>query len=256
MKRIFLPLTALFISLSAFAFDAATEGVSYDGNDWKIKVVGLANGKVAVTDVKLDAEVTTLTIPATFHAQWDHGTEAACDLNFEVEQVGTGSWAIWVERESTSFLASVTSLTISEGVTTIAANAFSSATSLQTLTLEGNIVVGDYAFYGCEALTNIVFNGTNMPACGADAFKGSTNWDTILNQCKVTVKTEDVKATFNHDPWDHWTAFYQKGNVIVDKATTIDATNANAKVVKRIVNGQMLVIREGKTYTMDGQRIQ
>lgn len=159
---------ALIISVAAFAFDAATEGVQYDGNEWKIKVVGLSNGKVAVTDVKLDAEATSVTIPATFHAQWDHSTEAACDYNFEVEQAGNGSWAIYVERGGESFLASVTSLTISEGVTTIAANAFSSAASL----------------------TSIYFNGTSAPSIGEYAFPSD-----VLYSCPAYVTTWDVKES-------------------------------------------------------------
>lgn len=215
MKRILLPLMALITSVAAFAYDAATEGVAYDGNDWKIKVVGLANGKVAVTDVKLDAEVTTLTIPATFHAQWDHGTEAACDLYFEVEQVGTGSWAIWVERGGESFLASVTSVTIEEGVTAVNASAFKEASSLQYLTLPASLTtIGDEAFRYCDALEAIYFNGSTAPSCGENAFNGNSAWDKIVTSCKVYVFTYETKESFNQDPWTYFTAFYSNGNVV------------------------------------------
>ena len=192
---------ALIISVAAFAYDAATEGVQYDGNDWKVKVVGLSNGKVAVTNIKLDAEETTITIPATFHAQWDHGTEASCDLNFEVEQAGNGEWAIYVERESTSFLASVTSLTISEGVTTIAANAFSSATSL----------------------TSIYFNGTTTLSIGEYAFPSD-----ILSSCPAYVTTWEVKESVETagfttvkyhtiNLWENWYGDYDwHNNHLVD----------------------------------------
>ena len=195
MKRIILPFVALCISVAAFAYDSSTEGVQYDGNDWKIKVVGLANGKVAVTNVKLDAEATSVTIPATFHAQWDHSTDVACDYNFEVAQAGNGEWAIYVERESASFLASVTSLTISEGVTTIAANAFS----------------------GAASLTSIYFNGTTAPSVAADAFQSD-----ILTSCPAYVTTweakdaiDDVFTTVKYhtiDLWENWYGEYDWHN--------------------------------------------
>lgn len=187
---------ALIISVAAFAYDAATEGVQYDGNDWKVKVVGLSNGKVAVLDIKLDAEETSITIPATFHAQWNHGTEAVCDLYFEVEQVGNGSWAIYVERNGESFLPSVTSLTISEGITTIAANAFSSATSL----------------------TSIYFNGATAPSIGEYAFPSD-----ILSSCPAYVTTWEAKESVesagfynvkyhNIDLWENWYGDYDWHN--------------------------------------------
>ena len=187
---------ALIISVAAFAYDAATEGVQYDGNDWKVKVVGLSNGKVAVLDIKLDAEETSITIPATFHAQWNHGTEAVCDLYFEVEQVGNGSWAIYVERNGESFLPSVTSLTISEGITTIAANAFSSATSL----------------------TSIYFNGATAPSIGEYAFPSD-----ILSSCPAYVTTWEAKESVesagfynvkyhNIDLWESWYGDYDWHN--------------------------------------------
>ena len=156
---------ALITSVATFAYDAAEEGSQYSCGS--VKVIGLANGKVAVTDVWLGAGETAVTIPSEAHATYNNTTSENCDLTFEVQQVGTGSCAIWVAREDASFLASVTSLTISEGVTTIAANAFSSATSL----------------------TSIYFNGTTAPTIGADAFPSD-----ILTSCPAYVTTWEAKV--------------------------------------------------------------
>ena len=73
MKRIILPLVALITSMSAFAYDAATEGSQYSCGS--VKVIGLANGKVAVTDVWLGAGETAVTIPSEAHATWNNTTD-------------------------------------------------------------------------------------------------------------------------------------------------------------------------------------
>ena len=247
MKRIFLPFVALILSMSAFAYDAATEGEKYYLSD--CEAIGLSDGTVAITSYYKN--VTEVTLPAVIE-KWEETSTDHWEKTkvYQVSQIGNGS-ALYFEAGR----ASITSLTIPEGVTTIAASAFSEATSLQTLTIEGNIVVGDWAFYGCEALTSIVFNGTNMLACGTEPFKGSTSWDAIINQCTVTVKSQAAKDSFNHDPWDHWTAFYSNNRIVVKTATAIDKANANAKAIKRIVNGQLFIERDGHIFNAQGIQI-
>ena len=214
MKKIFLPLMALITSVAAFAYDAATEGSQYSCGS--VKVIGLANGKVAVTDVWLGAEETAVTIPAEAHATWNNTANASCDLTFEVQQVGYSTWGhIYVERESTSFLASITSVTIEEGVTTINASAFKEASSLQFLTLPASLTaIGDEAFRSCDALEAIYFNGTTAPTCGENAFNGNSAWDKIVTSCKVYVFSYEAKESFNQAPWTYFTAFYSNGNVV------------------------------------------
>ncbi|MGN1239359.1 MAG: leucine-rich repeat protein [Paludibacteraceae bacterium] len=214
MKRILLPLMALISSVSTFAYDVANEGWQYSCGT--VKVIGLANGKVAVTDVWLGAGETSVTIPAKAHATWNNTENASCDLTFEIQQVGYGTWGhIYVERESTSFLSSVTSVTIEEGVSSINASAFNEATSLQHLTLPASLsTIGDEAFRSCDALKAIYFNGSTAPACGANAFTGNSAWDTIVKSCKVYVSSYEAKESFNQDPWTYFTAFYSNGNVV------------------------------------------
>ena len=214
MKKIFLPLMALITSVAAFAYDAATEGSQYSCGS--VKVIGLANGKVAVTDVWLGAEETAVTIPAEAHATWNNTTGESCDLTFEVQQVGYSTWGhIYVERESSSFLASVTSVTIEEGVTAVNASAFKEASSLQYLTLPASLTtIEDEAFRYCDALEAIYFNGSTAPSCGENAFNGNSAWDKIVTSCKVYVFTYETKESFNQDPWTYFTAFYSNGNVV------------------------------------------
>ena len=66
MKKIFLPLMALIISMSAFAYDAATEGEKYYYSD--CEAVGLNDGTVAITSYYKN--VTDVTLPAVIE-KWE-----------------------------------------------------------------------------------------------------------------------------------------------------------------------------------------
>ena len=75
----------------------------------------------------------------------------------------------------------ITSVTIGPNVTTIGANAFSgpyvawfgiTGDPLSSLNIPNNVItIGDYAFYGCNNLTNVTI-GSNVTTIGAYAFSG------------------------------------------------------------------------------------
>ena len=132
MRKVLLPIMALIISVSAFAYDAATENEKYYLSN--CEAVGLNDGTVAITSYY--GTETAVTLPAVIEKWEDSGSGWVKTKEYQVSQIGNGS-AVNFEAS----LASITSLTIPEGVTTIAESALYGASSLATLTIPASLTV-------------------------------------------------------------------------------------------------------------------
>ena len=110
------------------------------------------------------------------------------EVDYTVTEIGNGGYVMVSERIST-----LTSLTIPASVTSVAA----------------------WAFATCDNLATIFFMGTEAPAIGGDAFRGSdaNGWDYIFKHCTITVKSNVCKESFNTADWSYWQCFYNEGNV-------------------------------------------
>ena len=204
MKRILLSLMALITSVATFAYDAATPGEKYYGSN--CEAVGLSDGTVTITSYY--GSETEVTMPATIEI-WTKEAPYTKTAEYQVSQIGSGSSAMHFNGGLTS----ITSLTIPEGVTTIAESALYGATSLATLTLPSSLTtIGNYAFKNCTGLTEIKFNGSSAPSCGNQAFECDGSWNQILTSCTVYL-IQDAKESFNQDPWTDWTGFYNNNKV-------------------------------------------
>lgn len=67
---------------------------------------------------------------------------------------------------------------IEEGVTSIGNNAFRGFSSLEKLTVKGDVTIGNYAFQGCASLEAITFMG-NVTSVGRNAFMGCASLSNI-----------------------------------------------------------------------------
>ena len=81
---------------------------------------------------------------------------------------------------SVSSLANVmtSNVVIEEGVTSIGNNAFRGLSSLEKLTVKGDVTIGNYAFQGCASLETITFMG-NVTSVGRNAFYGCASLTNI-----------------------------------------------------------------------------
>ena len=81
---------------------------------------------------------------------------------------------------STTALVNVmtSNVVIEEGVTSIGNNAFRGLSSLEELTVKGDVTIGNYAFQGCASLETVTFMG-NVTSVGNYAFHGCDGLSTI-----------------------------------------------------------------------------
>ncbi|MEE1047042.1 MAG: leucine-rich repeat domain-containing protein, partial [Clostridia bacterium] len=81
---------------------------------------------------------------------------------------------------SVSSLANVmtSNVVIEEGVTSIGNTAFRGLSSLEELTVKGDVTIGNYAFQGCASLETVTFMG-NVTSVGYNAFYGCASLTNI-----------------------------------------------------------------------------
>ena len=218
MKKSIFIFALCALTMAAWAEDFWEDQNCYEIIDADAKTVRLINSWK-------DGE---LNIPAQVTCNDDgkdyKGTE------FTVTEIGNGGWVMVSER-----VANLTTLTIPATITKVAA----------------------WAFASCDNLTTIYSKPAVAPAIGGDAFKGSDTkgWDFIFKNCKIYVPSEVAKATYNTAEWSYWQCFYNEGNVIVETTTAFDNTAIETKSVKIIRNGQVLILKDGKTYNALGVEV-
>lgn len=241
MKKFFTTLLLCLGTISAFAYDKATEGTTYYGSN--CAAYGLSDGTVAIYTYYTTDGQTEVTFPSTIKD--NDGKE------YEVSAVGVSGWKnIYLGSASTNlYSGTVTSLVFSEGIKTINASAFYEMTSLTNVTLPSTLTtIGDYAFTNCDNLKQLKTEASSV-TLGTDALKGKASWDYITANCKVTVPagcTANFAANSfdNTKTWTYWDQFYTNGNLVEAPATAISTIQAK--------KGKP---QDTKAYNLSGQRV-
>ena len=147
-----------------------------------------------------------------------------------------GSWAFYNCHQ-------LEHLTIPEGVTEVGDAAFYGCAYLEDMTLPSTVQeIGDNGFALCAKLQKIHVKATTPPT-----IKAKTFFD-VNRQIPVYVPDE-VVAAYESDPY--WSEFDIQGE---SKAPAgVDEIQISTTNVQKIIrNGQLLIIRDGKTYNAQG----
>lgn len=159
--------------------------------------------------------------------------------------------------------ANLLSITLPNSLVTIDGYAFSDCNSLQSITIPQNVIeIGNYAFEDCTHLTNVTFEG-NTRLIGNFVFAGCLRMSNgvvnapalmpqiqnntffgIENSMKVNVPTESLEQYINNPYWGRFFA-----------PTEIENINGDSNYNKLYRDGQLLIQRNGSTYTISGQII-
>ena len=147
-----------------------------------------------------------------------------------------GSWAFYNCHQ-------LEHLTIPEGVTEVGDAAFYGCAYLEDMTLPSTVQeIGDNGFALCAKLQKIHVKATTPPT-----IKAKTFFD-VNRQIPVYVPDE-VVAAYESDPY--WSEFDIQGE---SKAPAgVDEIQISTTNVQKLIrDGQLLIIREGKTYNAQG----
>ena len=139
-------------------------------------------------------------------------------------------------------------ITLPPHVSVIEQGAFEGCKSVTDLTLNAELTrIDDYGFWYCSGLQSITCLATTPPECGHNAW-GGVNHSIPLYVPEEAV--EDYKAA------DGWKDF----NVQAIVHTASEVTPANEgkdreEASKHLRNGQLFILRDGKTYNAQGVRL-
>ena len=165
------------------------------------------------------------------------GRAAAPAANSQLKKIG--NWAFYNAHE-------LQHLDIPEGVEEIGDGAFYGCTYLEDMVLPSSIRgIGDNCFALCGKLTKIVCNATTPPAIQAKTF-----YD-VNRQIPVYVPDEAI-ASYESD--EYWQEFDIQGASDIEDA--ISKTTSDPIAVKKVLrDGQVLIMRDGKMYNLQGVEV-
>ena len=172
--------------------------------------------------------LTTVTIPETITC---NGT------TYSVTSIG--DWAFYG-------CTSLTSVTIPTSVTSIEAGAFYCCFSLTSIILPNSVIsIGEDSFYDCSSLTDIFCYATTPSVCD--------DYDTfyrVSKYCYIHVSAGTIPNYQVATGWRHFSNFLE-----ISEETAISETEQQNKSSRKIIrDGQVLILRNGVTYDMMGNR--
>ena len=138
-------------------------------------------------------------------------------------------------------------ITIPEGVTSIGKAAFFDCSYIKEITLPSTVqTIADNAFGQCQKVAKMTVNATTPPIVEAETFED------IDRSIPLYVP---IGTSLQYETADYWCEFF---NVIEYNAPSavdnIPSSTANTRKILR--NGQLLILRDGKTYDVIGQKVE
>ena len=198
--------------------------------------------------------LTSITIPNSI-TSIGHSAFAACSslMSMVVESGNTvydsrENCNAIIETATNTLIAGCQNTIIPNSITSIGNSAFFYCSSLTSIAIPNSVTnVGSYAFYYCSSLTTVICKAIGVPELGLGVFEYMN-----LSESTLYVPAQSLE---NYKAAEQWKEF---GTILpLDKApsavenTRLPITNST----KLLRNGQLLILREGKTYTITGQKL-
>ena len=179
------------------------------------------------------------------------GSETFYDCT-SLSSVNIGKNVICVDESAFRNCSQLSSVKIPEGATFIGLLAFVNCNSLKSVIIPSSVsIIGDASFANCTGLTSVV-NYSELPQEIVDDVFYNVN----KSACTLYVPDESISL---YKTANVWREFY--GNIKSisewdgnDIENVFDNTNTS-KVHKVMQNGQVLILRGNKTYTLQGQEV-
>ena len=159
---------------------------------------------------------------------------------------------------------SLTSITIGNSVRRIGEGAFSHCSSLTSVTIPNSVTtIGNSAFFDCDRLSKVSL-GSGMGDIGGDAFAGCKRlYDIYCYATFPPYARESSFATYNGNlyvpceskedyEYDLVWGNFKYIECISTESAVEDIPTATTNTQKLLRDGQLLIIRDGKTYNAQG----
>ena len=139
----------------------------------------------------------------------------------------------------------LTSITIPNSITSIGSSAFFNCSKLTSITIPNSVTsIGSSAFSWCESLKEVICYAEKVPEMGKNVF-----YNTPQNKATLYVLAdalEDYKAA---EQWKEFCTILPIQETENDLECIISSSANTHKFVR---NGQIIIIRDGKTYNAQG----
>lgn len=137
----------------------------------------------------------------------------------------------------------LTSITIPDNVASIGSWAFQDCLALTTVVIGSGVTeLGNSTFAECSAITSITCRATTPPTCGDDCFQS------VMKSIPVYVPKGTEPSYRKAAGWEAFTN--------IQETTGIESIQQSAVSSQKVLrNGQLFILRDGKTYTVTGQEV-
>ena len=190
--------------------------------------------------------ITHVELPDTL----DYLGSAAFEYAFLLKDITWGRYLYRIGADAFQHCHSLDSVSIPDGVQEIGAQAFRYCWNLKSITIpESTTSISFNAFAQCNALSSI-YNYAKTPQydLSTDAFD-----EVNKSTCILYVPKQSVELYRKAGVWKDFTNII--GMEEESSALPSVTNSAQAGTNKVFCNGQLLILRDGKTYTVQGQEI-
>ncbi len=158
----------------------------------------------------------------------------------------TGSADLVIGEQAFSGCTALSNVELSTKLETISKQAFWGCTALKEIIFPAFLqTIGEEAFRDCTALAAITCKRATPPTCETDAFKN------VNTSIPVYVPEGSLEAYKAAAEWEKFNNI-EEGTAIEMIQDQTNLSNQSNKVIR---NGQLFILRDGKTYSVTGQEV-